>query len=415
MTDQSKELVHERLRESAVFTGRHGSVPKPELLLIGPSPPPYNGMTRATELVLQALECEEIPYIHLDTADRRGLANVGKFDFGNLWLAARHGAGFLWFLLTKRPRVVYVPIAQAWLPFLRDCLFLLPARLLGRKVIIHLHGGYFGRLYRETSALMRFIVRCALGNACCAIVLGRNVASAFEGILASERVRVVPNGIPDPFADSVPAKAKEAKAPTLLYLSALAAEKGILDLLRALPEVRARAGNVRAVIAGEWCSERDRDIANWVIESLDLKNVVEFIGAVGPERKRELLAGADVFVFPTAYRFEGHPYVILEAMAAGLPVVSTKVACIPETVRDGMEGFLIEPGDVGALADRIGRLVADRQLRERMGQAGRQRFLDEYTYDKFAEKINKVLAEVLEPGCGIFQLENVPGPDAREL
>jgi hypothetical protein len=50
-----------------------------------------------------------------------------------------------------------------------------------------------------------------------------------------------------------------------------------------------------------------------------------------------------------------------------------------------------------------------------MGQAGRQRFLDEYTYDKFAEKINKVLAEVLEPGCGIFQLENVPGPDAREL
>jgi glycosyltransferase involved in cell wall biosynthesis len=379
------------------LAGRDVSAPRPELLLIGPSPPPYNGMTVATELASHALEAHVLPCIYLDTADRRGLSNVGKLDLWNLLLAAKHGIRCMWILLTKRPRIVYVPIAQSWLPFLRDCLFLIPSRLLRREVVIHLHGGYFKRFYGETSPLMRWIIHRALANTRCAIVLGRNVADAFEGILPRERIRIVPNGIPDTFAERTPRVGNGNKTHTLLYLSALVAEKGVLDLLRALPKVRERAGNVRAVVAGEWCSERDREVARQLIERAGLENMVEFAGPVGPDRKRELLTNADAFVFPTAYRYEGHPYVILEAMAASLPVISTNVACIPETVRDGVEGFLVESGDVNALADRIGRLLVDEPLRARMGEAGRERFLRCYSYDKFAERMKAVFAEVLEP------------------
>src|SRR6266849_5885256 len=105
---------------------------KPRVLIIGPSPPPYNGMSIATELVLNAVR-DEVSAVHLDTADRRGLSNVGKLDMVNILLAVYHGIKFLWLVTVKRPDIVYVQIAQDWLAFLRDCLFLVPARLLRKK------------------------------------------------------------------------------------------------------------------------------------------------------------------------------------------------------------------------------------------------------------------------------------------
>lgn len=382
----------ERQPEETVPTRRRV---KDSVLIIGPSAPPYNGMTRAIELMLSALN-GNFSVVHLDTADRRGLSNIGRFESGNLLLAAKHGLRFLWLLVTKQPKIVYVPVSQAWLPFLRDCLFLIPAKILGRKIIIHLHGGYFGRFFEETSPLMRWIIRYAIGNSACAIVLGKNVSDAFEGILSREIIRIIPNGIPDPYADRAPTEVKGVRGPTpvLLYLGALVAEKGILDLLRALSKVRERAGNVRAIIAGEWCSDRDRDAASQLMESFGLQQAVEFTGAVGPDRKHKLLASAETLVLPT-YN-EGHPYVILEAMSAGMPVISTKVGCIPEMVQDGVEGFLIESGDIESLVDRICLLLGDASLRNRVGRAARQRFLDQYTYSKFAERMNAVFAEVLQ-------------------
>ena len=367
---------------------------KYSVLIVGPSPPPYNGMTRAVELTMMALK-DDFSIVHLDTADRRGLSNMGQFEPGNLLLAAQHGLRFLWLMLTRRPRIVYVPISQSWLPFLRDCMFLIPARVLRRKVVIHLHGGYFGKFYRETSPLMRSIIRYALEKSCCTIVLGKRVADAFDGIMPRERIRVVPNGIPDAFAGKLPKGLKDAEmqVPVLLYLSTLVEEKGFLDLIRALPKVIERVGNVRAIFAGEWFSQHDREAASQLIDSLGLRQVVEFVGAVGPNQKQKLLRSAATLVFPTAYRYEGHPYVVLEAMAAGLPVISTNIACIPETVRDGVEGYLIDAGDTEALADRIGRLIANTCLRKRMGQASRQRFLEEFTYERFAESMRGVFAE----------------------
>lgn len=369
-----------------------------QLLLIGPTPPPYNGMSVATEMVKKALH-GVIDSIHLDTADRRGLANVGKLDFTNVFLALFHGMKFLWILLSDRPTVVYVPISQLWLPFLRDCLFLVPARLSNRNVIIHLHGSYFRQFYMQTSPIMRAIVHYALGDVMIAIVLGENVANAFDGILPVNRIRVIPNGVPDVLSGQAPRNARQTDghAPVVLYLSTLAAAKGFSDILRALPGLRDRIGPVRAVLAGEWYSRQDKEMADELIERLGLRAVVEFTGPVNPEQRAQLLENASVFVLPS--RNEGQPYAILEAMAAGLPIVSTKVGCIPETVRDGIEGFLIEPGDIETLTRRISDLLLDRGLLQTMGQASRRRFLACYTYERFAEKIRAIFVSPTRTSC----------------
>jgi glycosyltransferase involved in cell wall biosynthesis len=347
-------------------------------------------MTLATELVTKATE-GHFTHVRLDTADRRGLSNVGKLDAGNVMYALRDGASYLWTLLIKRPRVIYVPVAQAWLPFLRDCLFLIPARLTRRAVIVHLHGSAFSKFYGGTSPVMRWIIRYALGRAACGIVLGKNVESIFDGIIPSERIYIVPNGIPDHFANGV-TKPRGNSPLVLLFVGTLVAEKGFLDVLRALPRVKERVGSVRAIFAGEWYSQQDKKMADEIVETLGLGPSVEFVGPVGPDRKNELLRMADLFVFPSAN--EGQPFVILEAMAAGLPVVSTRIACIPEMVQDELNGYLVEPKDIEGLTEKICVLLADHDLRQRMGAAGRERFLRDFTFDTFAQRMSAVFSKI---------------------
>lgn len=364
---------------------------QPELLLVGPSPPPYNGMTLATDLVVKATE-GRFTHVRLDTADRRGLANVGKFDLGNVYCALRDGVKFLWMLVTQWPRVVYVPVAQAWLPFLRDCLFLIPARLTGRVGIVHLHGSAFGKFYQRSSRVTRWIIRYALGNEAYGIVLGQGVKDVFDGIIAPERIQIIPNGIPDHFEDKNLDRADHS-LPLLLFLGTLVAEKGFLDLLRALPRALERGEKFHAVFAGEWYSQEDKKAADEIVKAFGLGQTVQFVGPVGPHQKQELLLKADLFVFPSTN--EGQPYVILEAMSAGLSVISTKVGCIPEMVQDGVNGFLIEPGDVEKLAERIEILIRDRALRNRMGAAGRERFLREFTFDIFAQRMLRIFEKAI--------------------
>jgi glycosyltransferase involved in cell wall biosynthesis len=96
---------------------------------------------------------------------------------------------------------------------------------------------------------------------------------------------------------------------------------------------------------------------------------------------------ADVFVLPSRYPPEGQPLVLLEAMAAGLPILSTRHSGIPHTVRADREGLIVEPGDVTAIADALERLMNDADLRERLGRAGRERYQAVYTPAAFQRRV----------------------------
>ena len=117
------------------------------VLIIGPTPPPAHGISVLTDILLRSDLKQSFEVVHLDTADRRTLDNVGRFEFHNVLLALYHGARFHWLLLSKRPAVVYMPVSESVPGFLRDCLFLLPSRLWGIPVVLHLHGGHLDTLY----------------------------------------------------------------------------------------------------------------------------------------------------------------------------------------------------------------------------------------------------------------------------
>lgn len=168
----------------------------------------------------------------------------------------------------------------------------------------------------------------------------------------------------------------------LLFVGRLVSEKGPELLVQAAAGLRGRGVDVQVSIVGEGpLGERlTADVAR-----LGLGDHVHLLGARGQDDLPELYARADVFCLPSFA--EGVPAVLMEAMSTELPVVTTRIAGIPELVQDRESGLLCEPGDVEGLEAAIVELAASPELRLRMGQRGRERVLQEFGTHRNAERL----------------------------
>jgi D-inositol-3-phosphate glycosyltransferase len=161
--------------------------------------------------------------------------------------------------------------------------------------------------------------------------------------------------------------------PLVVYVGRIAPIKGLATLLDAIAQLRARASAVRLLIVGgeadEPVSGHEAEIRQRV-EALGLRDVVRFVGAQPQEVLRDYYLAADVTVLPSYY--ESFGMVALEAMACGSPVIGSRVGGLATTVRDGVTGFLVPDGDATALAERLDAVMADADLRFRLGREGVQ-------------------------------------------
>ncbi len=203
------------------------------------------------------------------------------------------------------------------------------------------------------------------------------------------RATVVPLGV-DP-ARFQPAAAGAARPPTLLFVGVLRHYKGVDDLLRAmalLPE------GVRLLVAGEGPRR-----AAWeaLARELRLEARVQFLGRVADEALPGLYQSADVFVLPANSRAESFGTVLVEAMASGLPCVTTDIGTgTAFVVQDEKTGLVVRPRHPAGLARALKRLVDDRTLRARMGAAGRSRVLQHFTERQMIDAVERVYREVSE-------------------
>ena len=222
-----------------------------------------------------------------------------------------------------------------------------PAALSGKPFVLTLHGTDV-ELARRGPPLARRIVRRA------SVVIGvsRALTEAARELGARD-ARFVPNGV------AIPAEmAAEAEPPEVLYAGRLSPEKGIEDLL-------AVADGLRLVVAGDG-PLRPR--------------VPQALGMLPRERLYERLDRAAVVVFPS--RRDGFPVACAEAMAHGRAVVATAVGGLPDMVVDGETGLLVPPGEPAALRAAVDRLLADADLRARLGAAARERIGEVCGWDR---------------------------------
>jgi glycosyltransferase involved in cell wall biosynthesis len=185
-------------------------------------------------------------------------------------------------------------------------------------------------------------------------------------------VRVLYNPV-DPDDLQVQARHDPEPPVTVLYMGWIIRAKGVWDLLDAIPQVKARVPDVRFLLAGHGA---DWDEFQAEVARRDFGPELEVLGWVtGPERL-EAYASADIFCLPS--HSEGFPVTVVEAMTAGLPVVASNIAGIPDAVVQGETGLLFEPHDAAGIAEAIVQLAQDRERRVAMGAAGRARAVEHF-------------------------------------
>lgn len=359
---------------------------KRRLIVIGPLPPPYHGVTVSTSLVLRnPLLHERFDVEHVDTSDRRSGNNIGRWDATNVLLGLRAVAS-LAARLRGEPGLVYLPLSQNVAGFLRDSLFVHSAAVRGWRVAAHLRGSEFRTLHDCQPEPLRRWIRATLARIDSLAVLGESLRGVFTGLVPPERIAVVPNGTPDPGANG-----RRHDHETVLFLSNLRRRKGVEEAVEAAVAVVARRPSARFVFAGSWeDAALERELR---LRARAAGDAITFLPAVSGDAKLGLLRSASVLLFPPREP-EGHPRAVLEGLSAGLPIITTNRGAIAETVVDGECGFVLNDPAPTELADRLLLLLEDAALRERMGLAARRRYLDGFTQGNADRRLAEWLASV---------------------
>lgn len=196
-----------------------------------------------------------------------------------------------------------------------------------------------------------------------------------------DKVRVVPCGI-DLSHFPAPAERAGEGETTILYVGTLIPRKGQPVLLEAFAGVLADGHDAQLVLVGDG---PERPALERLAERLGIADQVRFAGGLGHDDVRRAFAEADVFCLPSFA--EGVPVVLMEAMASGLPVVTTRIAGVSELVGDGAEGLLVRPGNVGDLQGALSHFVADPEARRQAGERGRARVVERHDIAVNAAKL----------------------------
>jgi sugar transferase (PEP-CTERM/EpsH1 system associated) len=270
------------------------------------------------------------------------------------------------------------------------------ARRAGVPVVVHTeHGKHYDRPSRT-----RWLGRLAGRRAARFFCVSADIAAAAEAhrIVPRRKLHVVPNGIDtDRFRDRGEGNGVRTSlgippgAPVVGTVGRLCEIKRQDLLIRAFQQVRARPAEAHLLFVGDgpWMGPLRELVAG-----LGLSERAHFAGY--QPRPAPYLQAMDVFALTS--RSEGMPLVVLEAWAAGVPVVATRVGGLPELVDDGRTGILVDFGDEAALAHALGGLIADPSRARRVGEAGRERVESRYSLRRMAGEYQRHYDELLGRG-----------------
>ena len=353
---------------------------RPVVLILGPSREAMSGVTTHLNGLLGSRLGTRFRLVHFQVGSegrREGLAaRLLRLVASPFVLAAA--------ILRWDARVVHVNTSLNAKAYWRDLVYVLVARLCGARVLYQVHGGELQR-FTESRFFSGFVRRAARWPDVL-VVLSRQELEAFRRLAPGRAMETVPNGIDcEPYRRySRPAPEPEA-ALRLIYVGRLAPAKGLLETVEAVRLAKSRGIAVRLVIAG--AGPEEAGLRQYVRDA-GLARDVAFVGPAYEDHKARLLAQADVFVL--ASYSEGLPYSLLEAMAAGVVPIATPVGGIPDAVKSGEHGLLVEPRDAEAIAEAIAALAADRAQLARMSATCRKRIAAAYSIERVAKDFSEL-------------------------
>lgn len=362
---------------------------KEHILYVFKLPPPINGATTANFYLWKSkILREKFNGYYLNYGLSRTNHDFGTIRFGKIKHYFYSFAKCLFWLTTKEIDLCYITIAPRNIGFVKDSLFILLFKIFKKKYVIHLHGKGINEKVRY-SKLWRLYYEFVFKKShviCLSERLIKDISRIYH-----QNPFLVPNGIE---TYNYQHNKNNKDKLIILFLSNLYIQKGVIDFIKA---IKILSKNTKVKFEALVVGNSTRDITFIELREMVKKNEMEkWIKILGPKygsEKIEILGNSDLFVFPTYNETFG--LVNLEAMAAGIPIISTNEGGIPDVVEDGINGYLVEKNEPEKLADKMKILLEDENLRQTMGETNKKKFKMNYSKDHFEKNISKVFTSIL--------------------
>lgn len=270
-----------------------------------------------------------------------------------LWLAFSAAFKTAWMCAFDGIELVHIHTAS-YRAFLRESIYLLIAKAFRKKVVLQLHGGEFEIFYGRHPRYCNYICR----KADCLVGVSEYFGDMFRRLGLNNNVVVVYNAVDKVLFDKLP---NDNGIVRVLFMGAIDHNKGIFDVLECFSRNR---DQLKGLVTLDICGVGEEDKLLKMIAVGGLKEFVFYRGWIDGEGKHSLLASSDIYIQPSY--FESFGIAIVEAMSYGIPVIASETGGIPEIVRHGINGFLINPGDMERFLENLLRLTADAGLRKEM-------------------------------------------------
>ena len=367
-----------------------------KVILVGPYLK-YGGVSRYIKDLLSGSSAFEL----FNTARpektriRSGTGYVEAFNAGFLrvlsgfYVMIRNLFRFPFVLMKSEAEIVHV-CGVSFFPFWENAFYCLIGRLLGKKITLH-YLGAFDQFYEPAGRIQQFLIRSVLRIPDRIMLLSEKVRILVSSFIHVAKLSVLPSSV-DTSRFDVPNREFPAfpGAVRILFVGGLDPfRKGVYDLLEALNLIKSDAPSSKLIMTGG--NSFDEVECKW--NSMDLQDSIEFLGWFDENNLPSLYASCDILALPS-YN-EGLPYVIIEALSSGLPIVASRVGGIPEVVSDGENGFIIEPGDIESLSQRLLELVRNTELRISMRLNNREKDVSEYSLINMLSDSNQVFSRLL--------------------
>lgn len=330
-------------------------------------------------------------YINLSTSTK--IDEVGKRGIGKILSTLTLIAKVSKALLTKRYDLCYMTLTAKGNGYYKDFIIVVILKLFRKKIIYHFHnkGVSIARHKKLDNLLYKFTFKETKS-----ILLSSLLYNDISNYVEKKDVFFCANGIPELDTDFTSKTTHNSTdVCKLLFLSNMVVEKGVLVLLDACRLLKENGILFECHFVGAWADISEKTFNEHVSKN-NLSNYIFVHGRKYDQDKLDFYRSSDIFVFPTFYHNECFPLVLLEAMQFCLPVVSTDEGGIAEIINDGVTGFIVPRKDPNKLADKLELLIKNPELRTQMGTAGRKRFENEFTLQRFENRLSSTLKQAIE-------------------
>jgi glycosyltransferase involved in cell wall biosynthesis len=345
-------------------------------------PPPVHGVASINEFIFNnKLINEEIDKHLLEIKFSEEIAQLRKTTLRKIKLFFKLKRRLGKTLKQTDPDYVYFSIMPVGKGFWRDLLFVRQIKKSRTRTIYHLHNRGMERHKRSFifRRLYEYIFSDSIIIHLSEILMEREIGGLN---LNNSRTLVIPNGVPLVHIES---GKKLVSSTRLLFVSNLFPAKGIYELLRIMQDLRNEGADVELHIVGAFMRSKYKEKFVRMMYKSGLGGSVHLLGPKYGEEKWKEYLEADIFIFPSGFKQECFPLVVLEAMQFGLPVIASRVGAIPEIIDHGENGLIIPVSDHDGFVGAVRELTGQKERLQKMGQAARQKYLDQYT-DSHLEK-----------------------------